>query len=62
MEVAQAMTQDDPAEIADYLIEQHGLDGALRVAMERTASATDNYDLSVWREVKSILKERQVVS
>ncbi len=37
MEVAQAMTQDDPAEIADYLIEQHGLDGALSVAMEKTA-------------------------
>ena len=62
MGVASKVTKDDPTEIADYLVEQHGLDDALRVAMERTASATDNYDLSVWREVKSILKERQVVS
>ena len=53
------MTQDDPNEIADYLIEQHGLDDALIVAMEKVAAATDNYDLSVWREVKLILKNKK---
>ncbi len=53
------MTQDDPNEIADYLIEQHGLDDALIVAMEKAAAATDNYDLSVWREVKLILKNKK---
>jgi hypothetical protein len=52
-------THDDPTEIADYLIEQHGPDGALLVAMQNAASATDNYDLSVWREVKAILKNKK---
>ena len=53
------MTEDNPTEIADYLVEQHGLEGALDFAVEKAASSTDNYDLSVWREVKSILKELQ---
>ncbi len=53
------MIHDDPNEIADYLIEQHGIDGALSVAMKKAAAATDNYDLSVWREVKSLLKNKK---
>ena len=50
------MPHDDPNEIADGLIEQHGLDGAIQVAMGNTAAADDNYVLSVWREVKAILR------
>ncbi len=53
------MTQDNPNEIADYLIEQYGIDGALNAAMEKTAATKDNYDLSVWREVKAILKNKK---
>ena len=53
------MTEDNPSEIANYLIQKHGIDDALSVAIKKTASATDNYDLSVWREVKAILKERK---
>jgi hypothetical protein len=53
------MTYDDPTEIADYLIQQRGIDDALSVAIEKAASATDNYDLSVWREVKTILKDKK---
>jgi len=44
------MPHDDPKEIAEYLIEQHGLDGATQEAIENTAAASDNYALSVWRE------------
>lgn len=52
------MTKDDPDTIADYLIQEHGLNEATRIAVENSASATDNYELSVWREVKTILQER----
>ncbi len=52
------MIHDDPNEIAEYLIVQHGLDGAITVALESAATAKDNYVLSVWREVKRVLKER----
>ena len=43
---------DDPKEIADHLIKEHGLDGALeRATADTTASRQggDNYGLSVWR-------------
>ena len=50
------MTRDDPNEIAEYLIQQHGLEGALDVAIRSAATSTDNYALSVWREVKVILQ------
>jgi hypothetical protein len=53
------MPHDDPNEIAEYLIEQHDLDGAIKVAMENAATAADNYALSVWREVKQVLRDRQ---
>jgi len=53
------MPQENPQELADQLIELHGLDGAIQVAMQSTAATTDNYELSVWREVKLILNERR---
>jgi hypothetical protein len=52
------MPHDDPNKFAEYLIEQHGLDGAIKVAMENAATAGDNYALSVWREVKAILRDK----
>ncbi len=52
---------DDPKQIANDLIREHGLNDALTRAMAETATAhheQDNYALSVWREVKRILRER----
>jgi hypothetical protein len=56
------MPHDDPNEIADDFIQQHGLDGALCVAINNATAANDNYVLSVWREVKGILREKEPVS
>ncbi len=50
---------NDPRSIADSLIEKHGLDGAIQVATQKTATAGDNYALSVWRDVKRLLRERK---
>ena len=52
---------DDPHEIARFLIRENGLDRALEIALEGTAAANergDNYELSVWREVKRVLRDR----
>jgi hypothetical protein len=52
---------DDPKHIANDLIREHGLNDALTRAMAETTTAHeegDNYALSVWREVKRILRER----
>ena len=46
---------DDPNQIANDLIEQHGADGALDMVREGIVTAHangDNYRLSVWREVR----------
>ena len=53
--------RDDPQEIADHLVEEHGIDLALERATEGITTAQeqgDNYGLSVWREVRRILRER----
>ena len=50
---------DDPSQIADHLIEQHGVDGALEAVRDGVAAAQasgDNYNLSVWRDVRRILQ------
>ena len=52
---------DDPHEIVKTLIRENGLDRALQIALEGTAAANergDNYELSVWREVKRVLRDR----
>ena len=52
---------DDPKEIANFLIREHGLNDALTKVAAGIATAHeegDNYALSVWREVKRILQER----
>ena len=52
---------DDPKQLADYLTQQHGSpEAALKIAVEGTTVANksgDNYALSIWREVKSILRQ-----
>jgi len=53
---------DDPEAIAEHLIQEHGLDSALEQATDGTSAAQrdgDNYQLSVWREVKGILIKRR---
>ncbi len=54
--------RDDPSQIADHLVEQHGIDGALEAVREGITAAHesgDNYRLSVWREVTQALKNKQ---
>ena len=53
--------RDNPQEIADYLIDEHGLDEALSVVDEGKKTANnvgDLYALSIWREVKVILRDQ----
>ena len=53
---------DDPFVIAEYLIQENGIDHAIQVAGDGTTKAQqdgDNYALSVWREVKTILRNKK---
>lgn len=54
--------KDDPNEICRYLITQHGsITAALAAAIESAAEAQameDLYALSIWRDVKRILREK----
>lgn len=53
--------RDNPEEIADHLVREHGHNGAMAAVDEgktKAASEGDNYGLSVWREVKVVLKNR----
>ena len=54
--------RDDPNQIAEHIMEEHGADGALTAAREGIAAAHasgDNYALSVWREVRRALRDKQ---
>ncbi len=51
---------DDPHQIAGYLVEEHGAEGALAAVREAIAAAhadNDNYRLSIWREVRRALRD-----
>lgn len=53
---------DHPSQIAGHLVEQFGMDGALEAVRNGVAeahAAGDNYRLSVWRDVRRILRNRQ---
>ena len=53
--------RDDPNQIAEHLIREHGLDGAYQTALKGASDAQrnqDNYRLSVWREIKRILRDK----
>ena len=53
--------KDNPIQIANNLIAQHGVDGALASVREGIATAHaegDNYGLSVWREVRRALRDK----
>jgi hypothetical protein len=53
--------KDNPKNIAEHLVEEHGLEGAIAAATDGIADAHGNgslYDLSIWREVRKILNDR----
>lgn len=55
------MIADDPKEIATILVEENGADGALAIALAeitRANQSCDYYSLSIWREIKGIVRER----
>ena len=50
-----------PSQTARSLLKEHGKDRALKVVSDGIEDAhkkSDNYALSVWREVKTILKSK----
>jgi hypothetical protein len=52
---------NDPTQIADDLIDEHGLEGAVAVVRSNTEEAKstgDNYRLSVFREIRAVLRNR----
>lgn len=52
----------DPAKIASELIQQNGLDRAIEIATEGIVTAQDRgdfYALSIWREIRHLLKVRR---
>jgi len=56
-----ATVRDNPVEIADHLVREHGFDGAMSAVDEgktKASSEGDNYRLSVWREVRVALQNR----
>ena len=57
--------KDNPSEIAEYLIRDNGMDAAVQIAHDGTTKAQqdgDNYALSVWREVKAILRDKSQIT
>ena len=55
----QTRRKDDPQETADYLLKKHGQGEAYAVALQGAVDAQDagdNYRLSIWRDVKRLLK------
>lgn len=53
---------DDAHAIADALIEEQGLESAIKTVLDSTLAAYDegdNYSVSVWREVKRVLRDRK---
>jgi hypothetical protein len=52
---------NDATELADNLINEHGIEDAVEVVRsytEEAKSTGDNYRLSVWREVRAVLRNR----
>ena len=50
---------DDPKKIADDLVQEHGVDNAIKIAIENVADAKasfDNYKVSIWRQVRGLLR------
>ena len=53
--------REDPHDISEHLVQEHGIDGAVERVTEGIFAAQerdDNYGLSIWREIRRILRER----
>ena len=49
--------------IADSLIEELGIEGAIRAVQEKTQEAHDAgdfYSLSVWREIRTVIRGQKI--
>ena len=56
--ISMPLPNDDPKQIAAWLVQQHGLERArmeVLAGVMQAQKAEDNYALSVWRDVKRIL-------
>ncbi len=54
--------RDDPEKIANFFVQQHGLVCATEKVIDETTAAyetRDLYALSIWRDVRRILRERE---
>ena len=54
--------KDDPSDIAEYLIQNYGIYHAIQNVTDgimKSQKDGDNYELSVWREVKTILRNKK---
>jgi uncharacterized protein len=52
--------KDDPNEIAAYLVQENGLGRAIEISTSGVGNASaagDNYSLSIWREVRVVLRK-----
>jgi len=59
--ISDRLSKDSPEDIAKHLVHEFGHDGAVQAAIEGVDDAHrlgDNYALSVWREVKGLLREQ----
>lgn len=57
---ATPIREDNAEEIAGYLVQNHGLDAARKIAFEGTQAEHamgDYYRLSIWREVRKVLNK-----
>ncbi|MFP6888719.1 MAG: hypothetical protein VCF07_03025 [Nitrospinota bacterium] len=53
--------KDDPHEIAEHLIKEHGIQGAKNAVTDSIAEANrigSLYELSIWRDVRKILDDQ----
>ncbi|MCP4698722.1 MAG: hypothetical protein GY862_18000 [Gammaproteobacteria bacterium] len=58
--MTRSVNKMNAAAIADDLAKKYDLGKAIEIVIEKTIAAGDNYELSIWREVKRILKERRL--
>ncbi len=59
--MSQRMIADDPKEIAAILVKENGADQAQDIAFAEITRANqrcDYYSLSIWREVRGIVREQ----
>ena len=59
------MIADDPKEIATMLVRENGADNALNIALAEITRANedcDYYSLSIWREIKGLVRDHMELS